>query len=211
MNGDNLDFLVGKLFKTGSDRFNTALNVSFNYYVELFKVALADMAEQVIKRNLLFCLEEFFLCLILTLFNKLAGKALIRYRVEAVARRRRLGKTGYFDRYRRTGALYLLAVFIGHHSYSAYRRTGNDYIAGIKRTVLNKKRSDRTSAFIKARLDDNALRLTVGVGFEFKHFGYEQYAFKQFIDAFVRFRGNRNAYNVAAPFLGDQRMLGELL
>ena len=119
-------------------------------------------------------LELFFLGLLLSLLNKLTGKLFIACGVEAVACVRGFVKTHDLNGNGGTGLLKPSASFVDHDSDTTDGRAGNNDVSGMKRTVLNKKRCDRTSALIKSCFNNNALSGTFRICLQFKHFRNKQ-------------------------------------
>ena len=81
----------------------------------------------------------------------------------------------------------------------------------MERTCLYKNSSDRTSALIDSRLDNNALCKSVGVSLKFKDICREVDHFKQFVYTLARFCRYGNADNIAAPLFAYKTVLGKLL
>ena len=81
----------------------------------------------------------------------------------------------------------------------------------MKCTVLHQHGGNRTSAFVESCLDDSTLGGTVGIRFQFHDVGHQNDAFEQVVKTFVSLGGNGNAHDVAAPFFGNEIILGELL
>ena len=76
---------------------------------------------------------------------------------------------------------------------------------------MNKKGGNRATSFIKLSLNNNTLCLPVRICLKFCHFGNEKNGFKKLINTHFGFSRNRNANNVAAPFLRNKLVLCKLL
>ena len=145
------------------------------------------------------------------LFGKFTSHTLIGNGIEHVACARNLGKTGNFNRRGRPCFGDMSALIIYHRADTADCRTGNNNVTLFQRTVLYKNRHDRAAAFIKAGFDDSTLRRTVRIGFEFLHLGKDGEVFQQVFNAHTGLCGNRADDGIAAPLLGNEVILGELL
>ena len=99
---------------------------------------------------------------------------------------------------------------IHHRTHTTDRRARNDDVAAVERTVLNQYRCNRTFALVELRLNDNTLRAAVRVRLQILHVGNQQNAFQQIINALVLQSRDGNADHVAAPFLGNKTVLGQL-
>ncbi len=82
----------------------------------------------------------------------------------------------------------------------------------MQRAALHEQRGHRTATAVEPGLDDDALRVLVGVGPQVQRgVRGEQDALEQVVDVQVRPRGDVDEQRVAAVLLGDQPVLGELL
>ena len=135
--------------------------------LRVFSLTGLDLAEQILKAYLLAASERSVLLLGLALFNKLASHALISNGIKCIACTGDLGHAGYLNWNRGACLGDANALIVYHRAHTADGGTGNDDIAELKRTVLDKNGHDRAAALIKSRLDDGALCGAVGVGLEF--------------------------------------------
>ena len=110
-----------------------------------------------------------------------------------------------------TGLGDALTLVVDHRADTADGSTGNDDIAELESTVLDKDGHYRAAALVKTRLNDRTLCGTVGIGLEFKNFGQDCQILKQVIDALTGLCGDWADYRIAAPLLADEVILGELL
>ena len=156
-------------------------------------------------------LVALFLLLVLALFDQLARHLLVVYRVEDVTCTRHFGQADDLNRHGRTGFLDFLSVVIGHSAHTANRRARNDCIAGMQRAVLHEQGRNRAAALIQLGLDDRAVRLAVRIGLEISHFSSQQHHFKQVFDTLAELGRDLAHDRVAAPLLGHDLVLGQLL
>ena len=81
----------------------------------------------------------------------------------------------------------------------------------MESTVLHENRCHGTSALVKSRLYYDTLCAAVGISFQLLHFRYEKHHFEKLGNTLFRQRGNRNAYRISAPLLGNEVILRESL
>ena len=125
---------------------------------------------------------------------------------------RDFGQAGYLDRRGGTGLGHALSLIVYHGTDAADGGTGDDDIARLERTVLNQNGHDRAAALIKTRLDDGTLCGAVGIGLQLLHLCDENERFpSRFSMPMPVFADIGHTIGVAAPFLGDEVVLGELL
>ena len=166
MDNTDTDFIIGKLFKVLLNSFNRTLNIGFDNDIELLHFALLERGEEIVKCNLVVCLELLLLFLLLSLFNKLPCKLFVRNGVKAVAGVGRFRKTGDFNGYGRACLLESPALFVDHYADAADCRACNDDIARTQRAVLNKQGCNGTASLIEPCFNDNALCGSVRVRFK---------------------------------------------
>ncbi len=78
-------------------------------------------------------------------------------------------------------------------------------------TVLNQHRSHGAAPFIKPCLNDGAFGGAVRISLELFHIGNQKDGLQKLLDAGFFHGGNRNTRCVAAPFLRDEFVFGQLL
>ena len=166
MDNTDTDFIIGKLFKVLLNSFNRTLNIGFDNDCKLLHFALLERGEEIVKCNLVVCLELLLLFLLLSLFNKLPCKLFVRNGVKAVAGVGRFRKTGDFNGYGRTCLLESSALFVNHHTDTTDCCSCNDDIARTQRAVLNKQGCNGTASLIEPCFNDNALCGSVRVCFK---------------------------------------------
>ena len=210
---DNLDahLVVRELLERRTKRLDRTLHIRLDDDVELLHLALLNGGEQVVERYLVELLVALFLLLVLALLDQLARHLLVVHRVEDVARARHLGQANDLNRHGRAGLLNLSAVLVGHRAHTADRRARDHRIAGMQRAVLHEQGCHRAAALIQLGLDDRAVRLAVGVGLKVGHLRGQQHHFKQVVDALTELGRDLADDGVAAPLLGYDVVLGQLL
>ncbi len=133
---------------------------------------------------------------------------------QLVTGERHVVETEHLDGHRRTGLGHLLTVLVEHRADAAPRRTGHDLVADAQRAFLDERGHDRATALVEVRLEHVGLRRPLRVGDEvFGDLGVgdEQQRVEQLLDAGPGRRGDVEHDRVAAPLLGHELLLGELL
>ena len=81
----------------------------------------------------------------------------------------------------------------------------------MQSTVLHQDGGHGAAPLVQLGLDDDTLGAAVGVGLQLLDLGHQQDVLQQIVDAHAGERGHGNADDVAAPLLGHQIVLGQLL
>ena len=208
---DSYSYLVVReLFERLLYSLDRALYVCLDDYRELLYLALGYLAEQVVERYLAVLVELLLLLLVLSLLYEFAGKSLVLNCVEDVACTRNFCESRYLNRYGRSCGLDCSALVVGHYADTSYGCACDKDVALSESAVLNEEGRDRTSALVKTCLDDRTLCKSVGIGFKLLHLGNEKHVLEELVDALTRLCRNGYAYNVAAPVLANEVVLGEL-
>ena len=105
----------------------------------------------------------------------------------------------------------LLAVVVDERPDPAPGRTGDERVADLERAPLDEQVGDRATADVEVRLEHDAARPAVGRGPEVLELGDDQQVLEQVVDADALQRRHRHHDGVAAPRLGHEALLGELL
>ena len=103
------------------------------------------------------------------------------------------------------------ALVVHHGADAAHGGAGDDDVALLQRAVLDQQGGHGAPALVQPGLDDSALGGPVGVGLQLRHLGGEGHHLQQVLDADVLLGGDLAADGVAAPLLGHQAVLGQLL
>ena len=205
------DFLVGDLLQRGFQRFGGALHVGLDDQRQLLHFALLHLGEQIVQGDLLVHLGQGVLLRLTALLHQLTGHTLVGDGVELVARRGHVGKAGDLHRHGGAGGLDGASFVVGHNTDTADGGTGDDDIALLQRAVLHQQRRHGTPGLIQPRFDHHALGAAVGVGLQLQHLGGEDDHFQQIVQTLTGLGGDGADDGLAAPLLGDQVVLGQLL
>src|SRR6476620_2227468 len=131
---------------------------------------------------------------------------------ERVARAGYRGQAEDLDRTGWTRGVNQLTVLVEHRSHAPERVACHHRVADVQRAALHDQRGHRAAPPVQPRLDDDALRVLIGVGPQIqRRVCCQQDALQQRVDVQVRARGHVDEHRVAAVLLGNQPVLGELL
>ena len=114
--------------------------------------------------------------------------------------------TGWPDR-----PLDRLAAVVAHGAHAAGGLAGDDAVAHADGAAADEHGRDRAAAHVELGLDDVAAGRRVGVGLEFGHVGHQQEHLEQVVEADALLGADLDEDVVAAPLLGHDAVLGELL
>ena len=206
----HLNFLVGKLHKGRADCLGRSAHVGLNDDVE-FLNAFLDLAEQILQIYLGGGVERIVLRLLTALIRQGSCHSLVLNGVELVTGLRNLGQTDDLNGNGRTCLRDGLTAVVQHSAYTANGGTGDHDIACVQCTVLHDDGGNGAAALIQFRLDHDTLGTAGGIGFQFLHFCHEKHVLKQIVNTHLRQSGNGHADRIAAPFLGNQTVHGQLI
>ena len=128
-----------------------------------------------------------------------------------IARIRRAGQAQHHHRNGGPAASTGLSGLVEQRAHAAEFLADEQRIAELQRAAQHQHGRDRAAALLEARLDHVAGRETGGRRLQFEHFGLQQDAVEQLIDALAGARRHRHEDVLAAPLFGNHAVLGELL
>ncbi len=114
------------------------------------------------------------------------------------------------DRHRRPGFLLAVSLLADQGADFAPEGAANDHVAHAQRAFAHQHRGGRAAGF-EARFDDVAFGAAVGVGLEFQQVGLKQNHFQQLVHPLLGQGRNIDENRLAAPFVGHQALLLQLL
>ena len=195
------------------ERLDRTGHVALDDQVELLDLALLEGLVEVVQRDPATRRRELSVALArLATAGDLPRDAVLLDDEEGVAGARHRGQTEHLDRTGRVGLVDRVAVLVEHRADATERVAGHDRVADVQRAALDEQRGDRTATAVEPGLDDDALRVLLGVGPQVERgVRREQDALEQLVDVQVRPRRDVDEQRVAAVLLGDQPVLGELL
>ena len=176
-------FFARKFQKRLTDGLDRALHVALYDDIERLDFAFGDLAEHVVERHARLRFDHRVAFLSLSLVEHLFQQFILFYRDDRVARVGNVFQSQNGNRHRRARALDRSALVVYHRPDTARGRSGNDGIARFQRAVLNEHGGDGASALIQFRLDDDAARVLVGIGFEFADLRNEIDGLQKAVDA----------------------------
>ena len=115
------------------------------------------------------------------------------------------------DRRRRAGRLDRLAAEVAHGAHAAGGLAGDDGVADVDGAAADEHGRHHAAAEVDLRLDDVAAGRRVGVGLQVGHVGHEQEHVEEVVQADALLGAGLDEDGVAAPLLGHDAVLGELL
>ena len=130
---------------------------------------------------------------------------------QLIARIGRARQAQHHHRDRRARRLHRLSGLIEQRAHAAEFLADQQRIAELQRTAQHQHRGDRAAAFLEAGLDHVSGRHPRGGRLQFEHFGLQQNAVEQLIHALPGAGRHRHENILAAPFLGNDAVLGEFL
>ena len=205
------DLLVGDLLQAGLYCLGGALNIGLDDDIEILHLTGLDLAEQILQADLLDRRIGLGLLLGLALLYQLTGQTLVGHGVEGIACAGHFAQAGDLHRHRGTSLGEAAALVVHHGPDTAHGSTGNDNISLMESTILNQQSSHRATALVQTGLDDRTGGGTVGVSLQLRHLGSKGHHLQQVIDTHTSLGGNGADNGLAAPVLGHQLILSELL
>src|SRR4051794_31218411 len=146
------------------ERLDRAGHVALEDEVELLALPLLHGGHEVLERTTDAALGLHGRPLArLALLGDLTGHPVVLDHDEVLTRAGNRGQTEHHRRTRRVGRLDVLAVLVEHRPHTAVRRTGDDRVADPQGAALDQHGRHRATAAVEVRLDDEALRVLVGV------------------------------------------------
>ena len=211
MDDPHPDLVVGQLFEGLLDGLGRALDVGLDHDGQLFHVVLGHLGEQVIQGDFLEGGELLFAGGGGALFGQLTGQALVLDRLEQVAGLGHGGQAGDLHRGGGAGRSDGAALVVPHGAHTAHGGARDQHVAGAQGAVLDQQGGHGALALVQTGLDHSALAAAVGVGLQLHDLGLQDDPLQQVADALAGQSRNGDAGGVAAPLLGDQAVLGQVL
>ena len=209
--GDDLDrhFFGGELVQRIAQRLGAALHVGLEQDRNAADLLLFHLREHVLHlRGLLRELDVAELALAIQ--RDFARLAFVLDREDFIAGIRRALQAQHLHGHRRRGAFHRLAVLVEHGAHAAELVARDDRIAELQRALLDQHRGHGAAALLDGRFDDEAGGEAVGRRRELEHFGLQQDGVEQLVDALAGLGRHLHEHVAAAPFFGDDFVLGEL-
>src|SRR6202789_1487726 len=204
------DFAGGQAVQCIAQCLHAALHVGLHQELHEISLALAHGREHILHVRAL--LRELDVAgLGLAVHGDFARLALALDHQQLVARIRRAGQSQHHHRYRRSGPIDGLSRLVEQRPHPAEFLADEQRISELEGTAQHEDGRDGAAAFLETGLEHVARREPGGRGFQLEHLGLQQDAVDQLIHALSRSRGYRYEYILAAPFLGNHAVLGQLL
>ena len=130
--------------------------------------------------------------------------------VEGITSSRSTVQSKYQSRSSRTSLGHTLVALVEHGLDAAVVRTSQHDVAYAQGAVAYQHGSHVTTAFIQTRLDDATRSLTVGVGLQLQHLGFEQYLLHQIVDTDTLLGRDVLTLVLTAPLFNEEVHVGQL-
>src|SRR5437016_2519339 len=192
-------------------RLHRAMHIRLDDDLQDLGLVLLALGQDVVDGELVALRQVLLALLLQAVLGDDRGGLLILHHVEVVAGGGSAVEAEYFHGKARRNVVDPLAVLVHHRPDAAVVDAGDDGVPDAQRSVLDEDGRDGTTTLLELRLDDRAGGRLVRVRLQLHHFRLEQDGLEQLLDAFAGPRGHRDHHGVAAPLLGDQAMLRELL
>ena len=140
-----------------------------------------------------------------------AGPGQVLGRPHLVAGVRRLGEAEHLHRRRGQRLLDVVALVVDQRLDLAPGRAGHDRVADAQRALLHDHGRHRAAAGLEVRLEHDAACLALDARRQLLHLGHEHDLLEQVVDPGALQRRDLDRDGVAAPRLGHELALGELL
>ncbi len=187
------------------------MNVRLDDDVELLDRALLELLVEVVQRDLAHVLGALHPLELLPLGADLAGALLVLGDVERVARVRQPVEAEDLHRRRGRRLLEAVALVVEQGPDAAGEDARHEGVADAHHAALDEDRRHDAAAQVDARLHDPARSAHAVVGPELEELGLEQDGLEQLVDARLLEGGHLHEQGLAAPVLGHQLVLGQLL
>src|SRR5437763_2509224 len=210
---DDVDrhFRRGELRQLRLQRLHRAMHVRLHDDLEDLRLVLLALGQDVVDGELVALRQVLLALLLQAVLGNDRGGLLVLHHVEVVARGGRAVETQHLYREARRHIVDLLAVLVHHRPDPPVVDAGDDGVPDAERPVLDEDGCDRTTPLLELRLDHRAGGWLVRVRLQLHHFRLEQDGLEQLLQPFPGARRHRDHHRLAAPLLGNQAMLGELL
>ena len=178
----DLDFFSRELDKRIGKCLDGTVDVTFDDDIEFLEVADCTTTSDIFECENL-CRAQALLALQLFAFRRyLAGLLFGVEDVESIASGRSAVKAE--DKRRCGGSCFLdtLVTFIEHGFHFAEMVTGKHNVAYTQSSVLHKYVCHISASFVKRRFDNGTYSVTIRVGLEFEHLGFEKHLVHQLVD-----------------------------
>ncbi len=211
----HLFVLLVELAQRVGERFERTLHVGLEHEVERGDLAALDHREDVLEAGAAGqahrVLQVGGATPVGAGLGHRAGRLLVGCGAQLVAGERDVVEPEHLDRRRRAGLLHLLAVLVEHGPDLAPRATGDDRVADAQRAALDERGDDRAAALVEVRLEHQRAGRHLRVGRELLDLGDQQDRLEQLVDPDPGGRRDVDDDHVAAPRLGHELALDQLL
>ena len=199
------------LLERVAQSLDRTLDVGFDDEVQVGLLASLDAIEQVVQAHVRLRFLSSEALAQRALFGELAGIAFVFEYAELVTGDRHARQAEDLCRVGRECGRDVLATRIDQRTDAAVRGASDYAVAGMQCTALDEHRGDGATAFVEVSLDDEAGSKRIGIGLQLEHVSLEDDGLEQVVDMHLLLCRHLDEHVGAAPFLGDDAVLGELL
>src|ERR1039457_3708706 len=207
----DLHLLGGELAERLDENLLGAVHVGFHDEGEILHLAFLHPVEERVERHARGLRERFLALLERAELRDLARLAFVLDDLERIARVRDVLEAHDLDRRCRRRLGDARGVVVEHRAHAAYGRAGEEDVADVKRALLHEHRRERALAGLAARLEHDAPGGPRRHGLQLEEIGLEQDHLEELVDSDFLLRGDLAGHDVAAEFLDEDSLLGELL
>ncbi len=188
-----------------------ALDVCLDDEVELLDLLIGHGREEVLQGDVLDLVLLLDAGLEGTLVGELARVTLVLKDTELVAGHRNALQSQDLDRVGGQCGCYVVAMGIHHGADLAEAHASHDGVAHMQGATGDQQGGNGTTATVELCLEDMAGGEGVGVGLELQHVSLQEDGLQELVDIQVLLGRDVDEHVLAAPLLGDDAVLGELL
>ena len=206
-----LDLLLGQLLELVGDGLDRALHVGLQDEGQLLELALGDGAAEVLEADAGGGGHRLLAQLQLAEVHDRLRLELSVTAEQLVARLGQRRQAEDLDRRRRAGLLEPRPAVVDEGADLAATAPATTVSPTRERAVLDEDGRHRAAALVEPRLEHRADRGLPGVGLELLQVGHEQEHLEQLVEVLLLLRRDVDEDGGAAPLLGHEPAVGELL
>ena len=216
MDERQLHVLALQLAQAFRHRLERPLDVGLDHQVEGGRLAALDLLEDVLElgspaRRRCAPAQVGAAEALLALLGDVACRPAVGHASQLVARRGQRVEAEHLCRERRRRLFDVVALVVDQGLDTAPGRAGHDVVADPEGAVLHDDGGHRPLPGVEVGFEHDAASASLGVGPQLLDLGHDHQLLEQVVDAEVLQGGHLDHDRVAAPLLGDQAQLGELL
>ena len=207
-----LDLVLGQLHELVGHGLDRALHVGLDHQGQLLELALGDRAPEVLEPDLRGGRERLLAHLQLAEVHDRLRLQAVGHAQQLVARLGQRRQAEDLDRGRRARPSCSRAPRSSTRARTLpVTAPATTVSPDVQGAVLHEHGRDRAAALVEPRLEHGAERRLLGVGLELLQVGHEQEHLEQLLEVLLLLRRDVDEDGGAAPLLGHEPAVGELL